>query len=196
MNICRGFPIAWRLFYAHVQQALACIDVASSVSCCDVALSIALLCVLKQNMYIGPAKVITDPFFLEGVLCINLTSHVSIFVTTRMIFAWHQQWSDRSRPYLVYRRDGYRFALRNPQKFEPKYVLYYSKQDNFVFTNVHDIKQYLQGHFTDEQCNSCVRTLRIMDLSNIFISKGTIKFWTKNLFHRECKSCVFIRDWN
>ena len=50
------------------------------------------------------------------------------------------------------------------------------KQDTFVFTKVHYIEQCLQGHFTDEQCNSWTPTFRIMDLSNIFISKGTIEF--------------------
>jgi len=34
-----------------------------------------------------------------------------ISVFPRMIFAWHQKWSGRSRPCLVYRRDGYRFAF-------------------------------------------------------------------------------------
>ena len=65
----------------------------------------------KQTIYIGPVKVVTDPFFQEGVIHIKLTSHVSIAVSTRMILAWHQQWSGRNRPCLVYRRDGYRFAL-------------------------------------------------------------------------------------
>ena len=40
----------------------------------------------RQNIYIGLVKVVTDPFFLEGVLYIKLTSHVSISVFTRMIF--------------------------------------------------------------------------------------------------------------
>jgi len=65
----------------------------------------------RQTLYIGPVEVVTDPFFLEGVLYTKLTSHVSISVFTRMIFAWHQKWSGRSRPCLVYRRDGYRIAV-------------------------------------------------------------------------------------
>ena len=32
----------------------------------------------EQTIYIGPVKVVTDPFFLEGVLYIKLTSPVSI----------------------------------------------------------------------------------------------------------------------
>ena len=40
----------------------------------------------KQTIYIGPVQVVMDPFFLEGVLHIKLTSHVSIYVSTRMIF--------------------------------------------------------------------------------------------------------------
>jgi len=64
----------------------------------------------RQTIYIGSVEVVTDPFYLEGVLYIKLTSHVFISVFPRMIFAWHWKWSGRSRPCLVYRRDGYRFA--------------------------------------------------------------------------------------
>jgi len=41
----------------------------------------------KRPIYIGPVDVVTDPFFLEGVLYIKLASHVSTSVSRRMIFA-------------------------------------------------------------------------------------------------------------
>jgi len=41
----------------------------------------------RQTIYIGFVEVVTDPFFLEGVLYIKLTSHVSISVFSRIIFA-------------------------------------------------------------------------------------------------------------
>jgi len=41
----------------------------------------------RQPIYIGSVEVVTDPFFLEGVLYIKLTSHVSISVFPQMIFA-------------------------------------------------------------------------------------------------------------
>jgi len=44
-----GSPVAWRLFYAHVQQALARNNVVLSIFCCDVALSIVFLCVLNEG---------------------------------------------------------------------------------------------------------------------------------------------------
>ena len=40
----------------------------------------------RQTIYIGPVQVVMDPFFLEGALYIKLTSHVSISVSTKMIF--------------------------------------------------------------------------------------------------------------
>ena len=40
-----------------------------------------------ETIYIGSVEVVTDPFFLEGVLYIKLTSHVSISVFPQMIFA-------------------------------------------------------------------------------------------------------------
>jgi len=65
----------------------------------------------NQTIYIGSVKAITGAFFLEGVQYIRLTSHVPISVSTRMTLAWHQKWLGRSGPCLVYRRDGYRFAI-------------------------------------------------------------------------------------
>jgi len=41
----------------------------------------------SRDIYIGSVEVGTDPFFLEGVLYIKLTSHVSISVFPRMTFA-------------------------------------------------------------------------------------------------------------
>jgi len=77
----------------------------------DVCITEGCSSIKNQTICIGSVKDITGAFFLEGVLYIKLTSHVPISVSTRMTFAWHQQWSGRSGPCLVYRRDGYRFAI-------------------------------------------------------------------------------------
>ena len=54
----------------------------------DVCHSITEVCSSnkRQTIYIGSVEVVTDPFSLEGVLYIKLTSHVSISVFPRMIF--------------------------------------------------------------------------------------------------------------
>ena len=52
----------------------------------------------KQTIYVGHVKVVT----YTGILCIKQTSRISIAVSTRMIFAWHQQRSGCSRLCLVY----------------------------------------------------------------------------------------------
>jgi len=77
----------------------------------DVCIDERCSTIKKQTIYAGPVKVITDPFFLEGVLHSKLTDYVSIAVSTRMTFPWHQQWSVRSMPCLVYCRDEYWFAV-------------------------------------------------------------------------------------
>jgi len=41
----------------------------------------------RQTIYREFVEVVTDPFFLGGVLYIKLISHVSISVFPRMIFA-------------------------------------------------------------------------------------------------------------
>ena len=53
----------------------------------DVCITEGCSSIKRQPIYIGSVEVVTDPFSLEGVLYIKLTSHVSISVSTRMIFA-------------------------------------------------------------------------------------------------------------
>jgi len=53
----------------------------------DVCITERCSSIKRQTIYIGSVEVVTDPFFLEGVLYIKLTSHVSMSVFPRMIFA-------------------------------------------------------------------------------------------------------------
>jgi len=65
--------------------ALVCLFIEENVGC---VYHQRCSSIKRQTIYmIGSVEVVMDPFFLEGVLYIKLTSHVSISILTRMIFA-------------------------------------------------------------------------------------------------------------
>jgi len=53
----------------------------------DVCITEGCSSIKRQTIYIGSVEVVTDPFSLESVLYIKLTSHVFISVFPRMIIA-------------------------------------------------------------------------------------------------------------
>ena len=93
----------------------------------------------RQTIYIGSVEVVTDPFFLEGVLyTIKLTSHVSISVFPRMIFAWHQKWSGSSRPCLVYCQTDTDLLFRHGYECVSVFKFAFSRLRSFLQMNIPD----------------------------------------------------------
>jgi len=63
------------------------------------------------TVHIGAVKASLDSFFLEGVLYMKRIGHVPISVSMRVALSGISNWSDRSGPCLVFRRDGYESAI-------------------------------------------------------------------------------------